>query len=181
MITDSELKGLAMQGLNMAKRDLEQGQLCCVLASYHEGETIHRMRRIEEILVEMLGQDWLNKGHCKEAGFNILRMANREHPCDAIIFVSAINQFRQTEAFKRLSPEQQKFILDAGHDRHHQAVKEGLFEIQDCISALAQTASRVCVYLQVVDNRHNFEGPPQVELFDQRVLQGRLKLFGEES
>ena len=46
MITDSELKGLAMQGLNMAKRDAEQGQLCCVLASYLEGKTIHRMRRI---------------------------------------------------------------------------------------------------------------------------------------
>jgi hypothetical protein len=48
-MTDAELKGLALQALNMAKRDLERNnRLGCFLASHHAGEGIHRMDQDRE-------------------------------------------------------------------------------------------------------------------------------------
>lgn len=180
MITDSELQGLALQALNMAKKDHMQGKLCCVIATYHEGEGIHRMRIIEDLLVKKLGQDWLNKGNSKDFAFGLLRKAIRHQPCDAFVFACAGNQFNKTEAFSQLDPQEQKPILGDSHDRHHQAVKEGLFSIHDAIQTIAQTANRVCAYIQVMSNNYEFEGPPQVQFFDQYEFQGRMKMFGTE-
>lgn len=178
MITDAELQGVALQALNLAKVDREQATLCCVLATYHEGEGIHRMRAFENSLIEKLGLDWPNNDRSKTFAFNAIRFAIRLMRCDAFIFVSAGNMFQRTEAFNRLHPAQQKALWNSTHDRHHDAVKEGLLSIHDTLQAIAQTISRVCLYIQRIDDNHNFEGPPELKLCDQRDFVGRLKMFG---
>jgi hypothetical protein len=60
-MTDAELQAIALQSLNLAKRDIEQkGPLCRLLAVSYPGEGLKRMTGVEEIIVEKLGEDWLS-------------------------------------------------------------------------------------------------------------------------
>jgi hypothetical protein len=93
--------------------------------------------------------------------------------------VTAANCFKQTKAFDTLSPQEQQAIWDAGHDRHHEAVKEGLFSIHDAMVAMAQNPQRVCWYTQPV-HHGRFIDKPEVRFCDQRDLEGRLKMYGKE-
>jgi hypothetical protein len=177
MLTDAELTGLAAQALNMAKRDLEQGDFNFLVASYHEGETLHRMADLETLVVERLGEDWLNHGATKDLGFLVFRTAVQLMPPDAFVFVTAGSAFKPTERFFQLPEAQQRELLDAGHDRHHQAVKDGILAINDALVAVAQTPERVCHYQQDLVGRGVFS-KAQSFCAPQAEFDGRMKLFG---
>jgi hypothetical protein len=179
-MTDAQLRGLSLQALNMAKRELERGTFNCVLASYHEGESLHRMSSIERTLIERLGKEWLSSGHTKDAGFGVLKMATAALPPDAMVIVTGANFFEPTERLLALSQEEQRAILGQSHDDNHRASKEGWLTVCDALVSIAQTPERVCNYVQkmAVERRVHFLGQPVVQLFDQRAFDGRLKLYG---
>jgi hypothetical protein len=180
-ITDAQLQGLALQALNMAKRELERSDFNCLLASYHEGESLHRMKSIERMLIEKLGKKWLSGGHTKDLGFGLFKLVTAMLPPDAMVFVSIVNFFEPTERLLALSLEEQHKILGQTHDGHHQAVKEGLLKLCDAMTPLAQTPDRVCQYVQKIESDRRgvrFLDQPAVHLFDQSDFDGRMKLFG---
>jgi len=122
LLTDAELQGIALQALNMAKRDLLQHKFNFLVGAYHHGEGLHRMRKIETLLIETLGEDWLNGGRTKDAGFGVLRSAVERMPPDAVVFVSIVNQFMAAEKLRTLGEEEARELLNSTHDRHHRAV-----------------------------------------------------------
>jgi hypothetical protein len=178
-MTDAELQGITLQALNMAKREMEQkGEFSGLLANYFVGEAVHRMTVVESWIQENLGKDWLSHGAKKEAAFEALRLATTLRPPDAVLFVSAVNLFRSTDALHALPLPEQQALLNAGHERHHRAVEEGLLEIQDALFALAQTPQRICHYTQLLESGH-FAGPPDVQFGNPAEFGGRLKLYGD--
>jgi hypothetical protein len=97
---------------------------------------------------------------------------------DAFIIVTAGNAFKPTEKLQKLSFQERQTILNGGQDRHHLPVREGLPELVDCLSALAQTPERVCRYVQTVDHGWSV-GQPEVRFFDQKDFDGRMKMYDE--
>lgn len=178
-MTDDELKGIAAQSLNLAKRDLERNQFNFLLAAYHAGDVppLFRMRKVEALIIEKLGADWLNHGPAKDAGFGVLRLVTGMRPPGAVAFVTACNRFMGTERFQKLSPAEQEKIVRSGHDGHRRAVRDGLLSLVDSLVATVQTAERVCVYSQAVSDG-GLTGAPEVHLFDQSDFDGRMKLYG---
>lgn len=178
LLSDAVLQGLAAQALNLAKRDFEQGKFNFLLASYHEsdGPRLHRMQKIEALIVERLGEDWLNNGRKKDIGFDMLRTATHILPPDAIVFVTAANRFESTAKLNALPDAQRIAMLNTNHDRHLQMVKEGLLEIHDGFSAIVQTPTRVCSYFQDFD-RGEPVGKPITMFIPQADFDGRLKMY----
>lgn len=178
-MTDAELQGVAAQALNLAKRDMQQNKFNFLLASYHVGDVppLHRMQKVEALIIEKLGEDWLNNGKTKDAGFRMLRFCIDVLPPDAVVFVTAANRFQPTAKFETLTEVQRQELLDAGHDRHNQAAKEGLLELHDCLCAIAQTPTRVCNYMQDFLCGHPV-GNPDTSFFPQANFDGRIKMFG---
>jgi hypothetical protein len=177
-MTDARMTGLAAQALNMAKRDMEQrSDFNFLIASYHEGDGLHRMSKVEAMLIERLGESWLNSGAAKDFGFGIIKLYTVMHPPDAIVLVTPVNMFKTTKAFDKLPVTDQAQIIEAGHDRHHEAVREGLMTISDALMANVQTVERVCVYTleRAADAR------PEVRMFNQSEFRGRAKFYGGNS
>jgi hypothetical protein len=174
-MTDAELQGITAQALNMAKRDIQRGKFNFLLAAYHAGEGLHRMTKIEATVVERLGEEWLNRGGTKDFGFLLIQFAVAMKPPDAVVWVTAANMFKPTPALAELSIEEQKRLLDSTHDRHHQAVKEGLLTLADVLTAVGQTAESVCHY--VLEKNAD---QPTVQFFPQADFAGRMKMYGHD-
>ena len=180
MLSDEDLKGIAAQALNMAKHDLELGRFNFLLAACNESGTIKllRMAQAEALIIERLGQDWLNHGRTKDLGFSGIRSCIDLKPPDAVVFATMCNGFSMTEKFHALAPEQQKELVNRGHDAHHQAVADGLMLCEDILSAIVQTPERVCHYVQKVE-RGQFVGHPEARFSPQKDFDGRIKMFGK--
>jgi hypothetical protein len=181
-MTDEELKGIAAQALNMAKRDLERKRFNFLLAVYHERDThkLHRMEKVEKFIISKLGENWLNQGKTKDLGFGLIRGAVNFMPPDAVVFVTVCNMFTPTEKFNKLPVAEKKKLMDEGHDRHHEAVREGLLTLSDALLAMAQTPQRICIYQQAISEKE-FIGQPETKFMPQEDFGGRLKMFGKES
>ena len=176
-MTDEILRGLAMQALNMMKRDIEQGRdVAILLAVYHEGEGLHRMKKIEDYLVERLGADWMSDGDKKDGVFGVIRLMVRATKPHAVVMVTSAWSFKATQKLAALPVAEQRKILDAGHDRHHRAVKEGLLIREDILHAMAQSPERVCMAMQPRD----LSSQPEVQISNQSGFSGRLKMYGED-
>ena len=180
-VTDDVLRGLCAQAFNLAKLDLERGRFNFLLASYHHGERLHRMTKVEKLIIEKCGQDWLNNGAAKDVAFGLLRIATTAIPPDALVFASVTNMFRPTEKFHALDQEAKDRLMHTGPDAHHRGVREGLFTRVDALVTLAQTPLRVCQYFQECSPRGVAVGPPDVHIGDQSQFDGRLKFFGKPS
>jgi hypothetical protein len=180
-MTDAQLEGLGAQACNIAKRDLERGTFNFLLASYNEADErrLFRMTKIEALILERLGEDWLNSGRTKDIGFGLLRTCVNLIPPDALIFASVTNQFNPTEKFDQLTPAQKAEVLNGGHDRQHEAVAEGILSVHDVLTVLVQTPEKVCLYCQPLE-RGRPDGRAQCEVFPQTGFGGRMKMFGEE-
>jgi hypothetical protein len=177
-VSDAELLGLAAQAFNMFKRDVERGHYNFLLASYHAGQGLHRMKMIEAEVVERLGEDWLNAGRTKDIGFRMLRLATKLLPPDAVIFGSVVNNFHPTAKLGELTLKQRSDLLGGGHDRQHEAVKEGYLTVCDALGVVAQTPKRVCLYRQDFDRRLEPVGDLETTFWDQDGFDGRLKMYG---
>jgi len=177
-MTDPELQGIAAQALNMAKRDQEQGKFNFLVATYHAGEGVHRMSKIEAEIVNALGTDWLNSGARKDIGFGILQLCVALRPPDAIVFVTGTHLFKPTAAFNKLPREEQEKVLDGPHSVHHRAVRDGLLELSDAWYATAQTPERACMYIQELkpDARPEVTFVAVADIDDR----ARTKLFGRD-
>jgi hypothetical protein len=180
-MTRPELQGLAAQALNMARREIEQGSFHFLLAAYHEGETppVHRMDGVEKLIIQRLGENWLNSGRTKAVGFGVLRIAVDLLPPDGIVLVTSANYFKPTAKFKELTEEERRKLVDAGHDRHHEAVKGGVLELCDSLLAIAQTPQEVCHYVQVLEKGRPV-GVPEVLFCPQEAFSGRCKMYGAQ-
>jgi hypothetical protein len=181
MLSDEELKGIAAQALNMAKRDAERGEFNFLLAVYNLGDVppLMRMSKIEALIIQRLGEDWLNHGRTKDVGFGVLRECIDMKPPDAVVFVTICNGFAPTKKLLALSVAEQKKLVDAGHNAHHQAVKDGLLTVSDVLVAIAQTPERVCQYHQKLDEHKRLTGQPEADCSPQENFDGRLKMFGK--
>ena len=179
-MTDAQLHGIAAQAINMAKRDLERGDFNFLLASYDEGDhKLFRMTKIEELIIERLGENWLNSGRTKDIGLGLLRVCVDMMPPGAVIFACGTNQFRPTAKFHELPVEEQEKLVNGCHDRHHEAVKKGLLEMHDALTVVAQTPERVCLYHQDIAHGRPV-GKPDLHFVPQEEFGGRLKMFGED-
>lgn len=179
-ISDDLLKGMAAQAFNMAKLDLERERFNFLLAAYHEGEGLRRMAKVEALIIEKLGENWLNSGRTKDVGFHLLRIACGLKPPDAFAICTVVNWFKPSAAFFKLPPKKQQALLEAGHDKQHQAVAEGLMIVRDALNAVVQTPERVCIYIQGIRPPAETDGSPKIDFYDQADFGGRIKMFGEE-
>jgi hypothetical protein len=177
-MTDAELQGVAAQVLNMAKRDIERGRFNFLFAAYHVSDTppLHRMEKIEALVVERLGEDWLNSGEAKDIGFHVLRLAVDMLPPDAVVIATGANSFKATPRLRALPEARQRALLNGGHDKQHQAVAEGLLEVCDAIVAIVQTKERVLQYVQEI-GPHGPTGKPDAQFYPQADFSGRMKMF----
>lgn len=178
-MTDQELLGVARQTLNMARTDWElQGwPSSMVIASYHacDEPPLHRMRKIERLLQEKLGEGWLNDDAKKCHGFYVLRLATAAMPPDAVVIVTPTNMWRPTAKFKLVGNAAKK--ATATRERRDQLVAEGRLELIDSVTAVAQTPERVCTCMQPVE-RGVYVGAPTATFFAQAEFDGRMKMFG---
>ncbi len=165
----------------MAKRDLEQRRFNFLLAVYHESDVppLHRMTEVEALIIERLGENWLNSGRTKDIGFYLMRLAVALQPPDAVVFASGGNRFKATEKFHALPGAAQHALLNSSHDRQHEAVKEGLLTLNDALSVVVQTPERVCQYVQDISPRGQPLAPPDAVCFPQSDFGGRMKMFGD--
>ncbi len=179
MLTDAELKGVGAQTLNMVKRDLELGRFNFLFASYHVGDKppLHRMNKIEALVVERLGENWLNSGRAKDMGFYVLRLAVDLLPPDAVVIATGANSFKATARLDALPKERHRALLNASHDEQHKAVAEGLLEVCDAILVMVQTPERICQYVQEI-GPHGPVGNATAQFFPQEGFTGRLKMYG---
>jgi hypothetical protein len=156
-----------MQGFNMAKVDLEHDRFNFLMATYFESEGLKRMAKLEATIIDKLGGNWLNSGRTKDIGFGLIKLAVSIQPPDALVFVTVCNAFKPTSAMLALPKKKRHSILDAGHDRHHEAVKEGLLTVEDALWSIAQTCDRVSSAVQpIVQGRDGvaFSGQPRSHL-----------------
>lgn len=178
-MTDAELQGLTAQAFNMAKREMEQHKRFNFLfACHHASEGgLNRMRKVEELIIERLGEGWLNSGRAKDAGFGVLRAATDRMPPDAVVFATISNKFEPTEKLRALPIDQQRTLLTLkSANEYHKLAKRGLFTIHDALVCTAQTPERVCIYTQKLKG----DDRPETHLFDQANFGGRMKMFGVE-
>ena len=185
-LTDKQLEGLGAQAFNLAKRDLEQREFNFLLATYHDGQGLHRMTMVEALITEKLGQQWLNNGRAKEIGFGIIRGAvdlvagRKDLTPDAIVFASIVNNFKPTPKMDCLTSDRRRAIVTGGHDKHHQAVRDGYMSVCDALCAIVQTPTRVCMYRQDFDERNNAIGKPNSFCSPQADFGGKMKFFGKD-
>lgn len=174
-LSDPQLEGLAAQAFNMARTDIERGTFNFLLASYHAGERLHRMRKIEQLVIERCGEDWLNSEPMKDHVFGLLRLFLALAPPEAMVFACVINKFIPTEKFDALEMDAQKKILTGGHPGHHRAVQQGYLRIVDALTAIAQTTERICIRNQGIN-----ADVPEVSFWAADEFEGRMKLYGGE-
>lgn len=168
-----------MQALNLAKSDMQFKRWnSFLLACYHGGQ-LHRMRKVERLIEERLGEDWLNHGEAKDWGYGLIRLCMKLSPPDAVIFVMAVNKFTPTEKLLAASPEIKQEFIDGGHDRQHQGVKEGYFEVRDALCAISQSPETVCIVTQPLLRYGVFTDQPDIHTFRQAGFDGRMKMYGE--
>jgi len=178
-ISDQHLAGLARQGLNLAKRDKEEHRsFAMLLAAVLDGGELFRMQKVERMIAEKFGEEWLNNGAAKDAVFDGLALILPLRPPDALVFVTATNRFEPTEKYWTLSAAEKRAITSAGHDGHHQAVRDGYYTVEDSFTAVAQTSERVCVVTQFLDRDPLAANSHDTRFFDQRDFGGRLKMYG---
>ena len=133
------------------------------------------MTRVEALINGRLGEGWLNSERAKDGAFGMIREAVSIMPPQAIIFACVINNFATTAKFYELTREKQLEIANGGHDKHHQAVRDGYMKVCDALLASVQTPERICLYRQ---NVH--EDRATSVFFDQDEFDGKLKFFGEK-
>jgi hypothetical protein len=181
MIDEAALRGIGAQALNIAKRDLQRGGFNFMVATYDisDDPPLHRLSDLEKELIERLGEDWLNDGRCKDAAFQVFRMAVDMLPPDAFVFVTPTNQFRPGPKWLEISDEEKRALLDSGHNRHHEAVAQGLLVRLDMLMAHVQTPELVGMYLHEWSTQLKcFVGQPEWLCDAQENFDGRLKMFG---
>lgn len=184
-MTDQELLGIARQCLNMARTDIELAgwPTRIVIAVYNAGDEppLHRMRTIEDLMLAMFGKGWLDSDAAKAAGFRMLRVALTaalQRTPQAIAICTAANMFKPTAKYSALPrKEKVRIAKEARHVDYHRMAREGLFEIVDSFTAVAQTDQRVCNCSQPV-RRGVFIGEPIVHYLDQADFVGSLKMYG---
>jgi hypothetical protein len=178
-MTDAELEGIAAQAFNMARQEMEQrGTFSCLIASWHEGEGLHRMKKIEALLIEKLGEGWLNSGQAKDHAFAVIRTCTDMMPPPAIVFATVVNQFESSDKFMSLPEEEQKRIASPkSHVDHWSLVKRGLLSVHDALFCCAQTKERVCIYTRAFGRGYE-DAFPLVKTHDQKHWDGRLKMYG---
>jgi hypothetical protein len=178
-MTENKLTGLAHQTLNMAKTDMELRGFTILIACYHSGEGLHRMRKLEMELGERLGEGWLDSDERKDAGFDWLRIAlNVAGPPDAIITVTRTNMFKSTEKLAALSDDETRKV-EARSQRSAERLRmvdEGLFTLINSLTAVAQTPENVCICSQEV-RRGAFVGQPTTIQCSQAEYGGRGQMY----
>ena len=180
MITDKLLEGMCAQVANMAKTELRyKHTMNCILAIYHEGEGLYRMRKVEKMVEETLGPGWLNSGDAKDAVFGGLSAITAAAPPDAIVLCTAIDDYEPTAKFHALSNEDKQRI--ARHSGHPRDLPQ-YFQPHDALMVTAQSPERVCMFTQRLRMPgYLLVGEPRVECGPQEGFEGRLKMYGKSN
>jgi len=102
-MTDQELEGFAAQAFNLARTEWKRkGEFNWLLASFHHGSGLHRMTKVEALVIQMAGEDWLNDPERQAQVGYVLRVATCLMPPDAIAVVSVADAWQLTDAFNAL-------------------------------------------------------------------------------
>ncbi len=175
-MTDQELIGMAAQTANLAKRDGERGGLNFVLfVKLSPAHQAKRMEKIEKLIIDNVGEDWLDHDKQKDRGFGVLAILFSILLPEAVALATGTNMYQPTERFDAEPEAERHRIWHGGTDVHTWAVKRGLLEVKDGLGIVAQTPERVCIYNDVFDGK-----PPRCEVFDQGEYFGRTKFYGVE-
>jgi cyclophilin family peptidyl-prolyl cis-trans isomerase len=174
-MTDAELQGIAAQAFNMARRQMEQEtNFSGLFAVYHHDGGLRRWLMVEQLIVQRMGHDWLNKGHAKTLVFTILRLGVVTTNPEAVVFGSVVNEFPPTSKMRKLSLEKQKELIERVNRDPHLIAAQGFAEMRAALMILAQTADRVCMYTKPL----GIEEPASTKMSDQQDFGGRMKLYG---
>ncbi len=150
----------------------------CVIAVKAEGEALHRMASVEKNIKARLGVDWLNHGQKKAVAFRMLTVALSVIRMEAFVFVHAGIKFDPTPKLMALDEATRHQLMNQGHPKHHEMVKQGLLTVHDVLSSVAQTPERVCTYIQAINpETWGKIGEPEVLMFSQSEFHGNVKVF----
>jgi hypothetical protein len=177
MITQQELEGIARQALNMARTASDQNrwETSIVLASYHEADgRLHRMEKVERLLLEKLGPGWLGDEGRKDVGFSVIREGVDYMPPDAIVIVAPADFYRPAAKMLALPEGEQRRLFQRSYENRRQMIDDGLLKCIDSFNAVAQTPELVIVCNQAADG----ETAPESHCFAQDEFDGRWKMFG---
>jgi hypothetical protein len=178
-MTDERMIFIAKQSLAMGKTELRvRGDLHGIFASYFEGQGLHRMRSLEKLIVAMAGEDWLNSPWKKQCAFGIMCYCNSIGRPEAMAFVSVINRWEGTAAFKALPEEEQGRVYNKYGECPREHPK--WFVAHDAMMSSVQTPERLCLLTQRLQMPGALLiGELDIQLHDQENFRGNLKLFGD--
>jgi len=177
-MTDQELEGFAAQAFNLARTEFQRKEkFNWLLASFHRGTGLHRMTKIEALVIELAGEDWMNDSAKKERVGYVLRIATHLMPPDAVALVSIADRWKPTDAFNALSEADQKKIMDGPRASRADAASLGLLTVDEVMVCWAQTPSRVCSYQRTLNELEDSQ--PLVQFGPMELFEGNFKLFGE--
>jgi len=135
------------------------------------------MSKVEALVIEMAGEDWMNDSAKKERVGYVLRMATHLLPPDAVALVSIADGWTVTDAFEALPKKDQDKIMSGPREARHSAVALGLLTVEEVMVCMAQTPQRVCMYRRRLDALN--DAKPTVHLFPAEQFDGNFKFFGE--
>jgi len=177
-MTDQELEGFAAQAFNLARTEWKRkGEFNWLLASFHHGSGLHRMTKVEALVIQMAGEDWLNDPERQAQVGYVLRVATCLMPPDAIAVVSVADAWQLTDAFNALPKKDQNKILNGPREARNSAIALGLLTVEEVLVCMAQTPSRACRYQRRLDELN--DAKPTVDFGEMAQLHGRFKFFEE--
>jgi len=176
-MTDQELEGFAAQAFNFARTEWKtKGKFNFLLANYFDGK-LHRMTKVEALIIEKCGEDWLNSSAKKHAVSDVLRIATKAMPPEAVVLVTIADRWKTTQAFESVPKTEREKILSGPREARQAATELGLLEAEEVMIAVAQTPKRVCFYTRQLSRLEDTK--PQVETGDMATFEGAMKLYGE--
>lgn len=177
IVDDKILEGMTAQAFNMARKDMEQGGGFSFLLAFHLGE-LRRMPELEGLIAHTFGVDWLNNPRAKDRAFEGLAKLVTVAQPPAVVTACIVNQFNPTDKLLALEYAEQRRMLNAGHDRHHEMVREGWLRCADALWAMAQSRERICHKMQEIHPRtFQFIGKAEGGFSDAKDFDGRMKLY----
>ena len=162
-VSDELLRGLAVQAFNMAKRDVERDCFNFLVASYTRAKASTAWQWWNAKSSKGSAKTGSTTAARRQSASRSLVSASTSHRPNAVIIGTAINRFKATAKLRARPVTDRRRCSTRNHDRHHEAVAEGLLEVCNALFVSVQTPEKMLLYTQDF-NRGGARGAPDVQL-----------------